>query len=99
MNIKMPDEAEYIINTLQQNGFDAYVVGGCVRDSLLGKNPKDWDICTPALPDQTKKIFENCHVIETGLQHGTLTIMLNHKPFEVTTYRVDGKYKDNRRPE
>ena len=74
-------------------------MGGCVRDSLLGKEPKDWDICTSALPEKTQKIFSGHHIIETGLQHGTITLMLNHKPFEITTYRVDGVYSDNRRPD
>ena len=99
MNIKIPDEAQYIIETLENNGCEAYVVGGCVRDSLLGKEPKDWDICTPAIPEQTMKFFEGGHIIETGLQHGTITLILNHKPFEITTYRVDGIYTDNRRPD
>jgi len=99
MNIKMPDEVQYIINTLQAHGHEAYVVGGCVRDSLLGKEPKDWDICTPSLPEQTVKYFEGCRVIETGLRHGTVTLMLGGMPFEITTYRIDGEYTDNRRPD
>ena len=99
MNINLPDDVKFIIDTLESGGFEAYAVGGCVRDSLLGKSPQDWDICTPALPEQTMKCFNGQHIIETGLQHGTITLMLNHKPFEITTYRVDGKYKDNRRPE
>ena len=99
MIISLPNEVEYIIDTLESGGFEAYAVGGCVRDSLLGKTPQDWDVCTSALPEQTQKCFENHHVIETGLKHGTVTLMLNNKPFEITTYRVDGKYKDNRRPE
>ena len=99
MNIKIPDEAQYIINILETNGHEAYVVGGCVRDSLLGEQPKDWDICTSALPEQTMKYFAEHHIIETGLQHGTVTLMLNHRPFEITTYRIDGVYTDNRRPD
>ena len=99
MNINLPDEVKYIIETLEAAGFEAYTVGGCVRDSLLGKTPQDWDICTSALPEQTKEVFAEHHIIETGLQHGTVTLMLNHIPFEVTTYRVDGKYSDNRRPD
>ena len=99
MNIKLPDEVKYIIDVLEENGYEAYAVGGCVRDTLMGKEPTDWDICTSALPEQTMQCFEGRHIIETGLKHGTITLMLNHKPFEITTYRVDGKYKDNRRPE
>ena len=101
MIIKIPDEVKYIIDTLESNGYDAYAVGGCVRDSILGSEPKDWDICTPALPEQTIKYFAeyNINIIETGLKHGTVTLILNHKPFEVTTYRIDGVYSDNRRPD
>ena len=99
INIKIPDDVLYIIDILENNNFEAYAVGGCVRDSLSGKEPHDWDICTSALPEQTMKCFESHHIIETGLKHGTVTLMLNHEPFEITTYRVDGKYKDNRRPE
>ena len=99
MNITIPDEVQYIINTLENNGHEAYAVGGCVRDSLLGKEPKDWDICTPALPEQTEKYFAGHHIIETGLQHGTITLRLNQQPFEITTYRIDGVYTDNRHPD
>ena len=100
MNIKIPDEVKYIIDTLEANGCESYAVGGCVRDSILGVEPKDWDICTPALPEQTIKCFEQQHhIIETGLRHGTITLILNHKPFEITTYRIDGIYSDNRRPD
>lgn len=87
-----------IIKTLEQNGFEAYVVGGCVRDSLIGLNPNDWDICTSAKPEQTKECFQEYHIIETGMQHGTITIMIDHEPYEVTTYRIDGEYLDNRHP-
>ena len=99
MNIKLPDEVKFIIDSLESGGFEAYAVGGCVRDSLLGIEPKDWDVCTSALPEQTMNVFTGQHIIETGLQHGTITLMLNHKPYEITTYRVDGKYTDNRRPD
>jgi len=99
MEIKIPDDAIYILNAIEAAGYEANVVGGCVRDALLGKAPDDWDICTSALPEQTMEIFYNHHIIETGLQHGTVTLMLHKKPYEITTYRVDGKYKDNRRPE
>jgi len=99
VNIKIPDEVRYIINTLKNNGHEAYAVGGCVRDCLLGKEPEDWDICTPALPEQTMKYFAGHHIIETGLKHGTITLRLNRKPFEITTYRIDGVYSDNRHPD
>ena len=99
MDIKLPDEVKYIINTLENAGYGAYAVGGCVRDSLLGKEPEDWDICTSALPEQTGKIFKGHNIIKIGLQHGTITIVINHKPFEVTAYRIDGVYSDNRHPD
>ena len=99
MDIIIPCEVAYIIDTLESGGFGAHAVGGCVRDSLLGKTPQDWDICTSAFPEQTKKCFAGQHIIETGLKHGTVTLMLGHKPFEVTTYRIDGKYTDSRRPD
>ena len=98
--INIPDEAKYIINVLYKSNFEAYIVGGCVRDCLLGKNPKDWDITTNAKPDEIKEIFNNtAKIIETGIAHGTLTIILNKKKFEVTTYRTDGIYSDYRRPD
>ena len=99
MEIIIPADADCIIDTLESGGYEAYVVGGCVRDALLHKTPDDWDICTSALPEQTMKIFEGRHIIETGLKHGTVTLMMKRQPFEITTYRVDGKYRDNRRPE
>jgi len=99
MNIEIPKNVKYIIETLENCGYEAYTVGGCVRDSLLGKVPKDWDICTSALPEQTKNCFCGERIIETGLKHGTITLMLENEPFEITTYRADGKYSDNRRPE
>ena len=96
----MPAGAEYIIDQLNKNGYEAYIVGGCVRDSLLGKKPNDWDITTSATPYQVKEIFRR--TIDTGIQHGTVTVMLDRRnhdyAFEVTTYRVDGKYEDHRRP-
>lgn len=101
--INMPAGAEYIIEQLNKNGFEAFIVGGCVRDSLLGKNPNDWDITTSATPYEVKEIFKR--TIDTGIQHGTVTVMVDKSiskggehAFEVTTYRVDGKYEDHRRP-
>ena len=98
-NITIPGEVQYIINTFAASSSEAYIVGGCVRDSVLGKNPTDWDICTPALPERTMELFKDHHIIKTGLRHGTITLILNHKPFEITTYRIDGAYTDNRRPD
>lgn len=95
--INIPFEVEKIINDLNQKNFEAYIIGGCVRDCMLGKNPKDWDITTNAKPTQIKNIFEK--TVDTGIAHGTVTVILNKKHFEVTTYRIDGNYKDCRRPE
>ena len=97
--IKIPDNANTIINTLQNNGHSAYVVGGCVRDSLMGRIPHDWDICTSATPEQMLEIFKDFRIIETGLKHGTVTIVIDGEQYECTTYRIDGKYSDNRRPD
>lgn len=97
--IIIPKDAAFIINKLEENGYEAYVVGGCVRDSLLGIEPHDWDICTSALPEQVLEVFSDYKVILTGLQHGTVTIVIDTEPYEVTTYRIDGEYKDNRHPE
>lgn len=96
MKIKMPAQAAKVIQTLEQHGFEAYIVGGCVRDSILGRTPGDWDITTSASPQEVKEIFE--HTVDTGIEHGTVTVLMNHEPYEVTTYRVDGKYEDHRRP-
>lgn len=99
MIIKIPEQVKQIINIFEQNGFEAYTVGGCVRDSITNKNPDDWDITTNALPNQIIKCFENYKIIKTGLKHGTVTILINHKAFEITTFRIDGIYSDNRRPD
>lgn len=96
LKIAVPDKAAYIVNTIQAAGFEAYVVGGCVRDSLLGKEPQDWDITTSATPEQVKALFPR--TVDTGLQHGTVTVLQDGEGFEVTTYRIDGKYEDNRHP-
>lgn len=93
----MPDHVKCIIATLNKKGFSAYVVGGCVRDSLLGVFPSDWDICTDALPEQTKQVFEK--TFDTGLKHGTVSVMSGGEIFEITTFRQDGDYKDNRHPQ
>lgn len=93
----LPDEVNYILDKLDSNNFEGYIVGGCVRDSLLNKIPNDWDITTNAKPEQVKQLFDK--TIDTGLKHGTVTVVLNGENYEVTTYRTDGKYSDNRRPD
>lgn len=95
--MKIPENVEYIINRLEENGYEAFIVGGCVRDYILGFSPKDFDITTNALPLDIKNIFS--HTVDTGIEHGTVTVIINKESYEVTTYRIDGEYKDNRRPE
>lgn len=97
--MELPKEAEYIITALQNAGFEAYAVGGCVRDSVMGRQPADWDICTAALPSAVETVFKGDRIIETGLKHGTVTLVLNRTPYEITTFRTEGDYKDFRRPE
>nr|AGS52534.1 tRNA nucleotidyltransferase [uncultured bacterium contig00005] len=99
MTIQIPNDVNGIISALESAGFEAYVVGGCVRDSLLGRGPKDWDVCTDATPEQVKSVFANERVIETGLKHGSVTLLLGDTHYEVTTFRVDGQYSDNRHPD
>lgn len=96
IKIKMPIEAAEILETLHEAGYEAYIVGGCVRDSILGRVPGDWDITTSALPQEVKKLFKR--TIDTGIKHGTVTIMKGKVGFEVTTYRLDGVYEDHRHP-
>ena len=96
MRMILPENVNLIIHTLYDNGFEAYAVGGCVRDTILGRVPQDWDITTSAKPEQVKALFE--HTIDTGIEHGTVTVMLDHVGYEVTTYRIDGEYEDNRHP-
>ena len=96
VKIELPPQVEKIIQRLNSGGYKAYVVGGCVRDSLLGRVPDDWDITTPAKPEQVKKLFNR--TIDTGIQHGTVTVMAGSDRYEVTTYRVDGEYSDGRHP-
>ncbi len=95
--IHMPEKVRSIINTIQAAGFEAYAVGGCVRDSILGREPDDWDITTSAMPQEIKRLF--ARTIDTGIAHGTVTVMLDKEGFEVTTYRIDGEYHDGRHPE
>jgi len=99
LKIKLPDKVIYIIRTLESCGFDTYTVGGCVRDCIMGKSPTDWDICTEATPEQIMRSFKGQRIIETGLKHGTITLLLGKNSYEITTFRKDGDYKDNRHPE
>ena len=94
----MPKNVDTAINLLQSAGFEAYAVGGCVRDSLLGKTPNDWDITTSAKPEDMKSVFADFHCIDTGIKHGTVTVVIDGEPLEITTFRLDGEYEDNRRP-
>ncbi len=95
----MPVIPKKIIRKLNDAGFEAYAVGGCVRDVLLGRTPLDFDITTSALPEEVRRVFADCHVIDTGIQHGTVTVVTDSKPVEITTYRVDGGYTDSRHPD
>lgn len=95
--IKLPKEVKDIIATIEKNGCQAYAVGGCVRDSILGRTPDDWDITTSAVPEQIKTFFKR--TVDTGIKHGTVTVLIDRNGYEVTTYRIDGEYKDGRHPE
>lgn len=96
MRIVLPEKVRFIINTITEAGFEAFAVGGCIRDSILGREPNDWDITTSAQPEQVKALFRR--TIDTGIAHGTVTVMLEKEGFEVTTYRIDGEYEDSRHP-
>ncbi|MEG1677217.1 MAG: HD domain-containing protein [Clostridia bacterium] len=99
ITIDIPKDAFTLIQRLQSAGYQAYAVGGCVRDALLQKLPNDWDICTSAKPDEMKLVFSDCRVIETGLKHGTLTVFMGDAPYEITTFRMEGEYSDHRHPD
>ncbi|MCR5337319.1 MAG: CCA tRNA nucleotidyltransferase [Lachnospiraceae bacterium] len=96
LRINLPPAVRRILKTLAEAGFEGYAVGGCVRDSLLGKEPNDWDITTSAFPAQVKGLFKR--TIDTGIEHGTVTVMMNREGYEITTYRIDGVYEDGRHP-
>lgn len=96
IRIALPEQVGFIIDVLNKAGFEAYAVGGCVRDSIMRRIPDDWDITTSAEPEQVKRLFRR--TIDTGIQHGTVTVMLGKSGYEVTTYRIDGEYEDNRHP-
>ena len=101
MDIKMnlPTDVRYIMSKLLESGYEAHVVGGAVRDFLLGKNPGDYDITTSATPEEMKEVFAEVKTVDTGIKHGTVSVVLNHRAYEITTYRVDGEYLDSRHPE
>lgn len=96
MEITLPKQVKKIIETLEQAGYEAYAVGGCIRDSVLGRKPNDWDITTSARPLETKALFRR--TVDTGLKHGTVTVLMDGEGYEVTTYRIDGEYEDGRHP-
>ena len=96
MKIELPEKVKTVIGELKAHGYDAYAVGGCIRDSILGRTPGDWDITTSAKPQQVKAIFPR--TVDTGIQHGTVTVLMDKEGFEVTTYRIDGEYEDARHP-
>lgn len=99
MNITIPENAMTILELLERNGHRAYAVGGCVRDSLLKKLPHDWDIATSAKPNEVKAALSGIPVLDTGMKHGTVTAIINHEPFEITTFRTEGGYSDGRHPD
>ena len=97
--LKLPENVELILNKLKEYGSIGYVVGGCVRDTFLGREPNDWDITTPLLPEAVEKVFQDYKVIETGIKHGTVTVVIDDEPYEITTFRIDGTYSDGRHPD
>ena len=99
INISIPEDVLYLINTLESAGFEAYIVGGCVRDSILGIEPNDWDITTAAKPDEVIELFKEFRVLPTGLKHGTVTIIMDSSHYEITTFRVESGYSDSRHPD
>lgn len=99
MEIICPSYVNTALRLLEVSGFKAYAVGGCVRDSIMGREPNDWDMTTSALPDEIQKTFAQFKTIPTGIKHGTITVIIEGKPLEITTMRIDGEYQDNRRPE
>ena len=98
MKISLPPKVKYIIDKIHENNFEAYIVGGCVRDAILGIKPNDYDITTNATPKTIKNIFRGFKCIETGIEHGTISVVIDEEIYEITTYRIEGEYKDHRRP-
>jgi len=99
ISISLPEEVREILGKLHNSGFDSYIVGGCVRDSILGREPKDWDVTTNAKPEEIIEVFKDYKTVLTGIEYGTVVVVINSQNFEVTTYRIDGEYKDGRHPE
>ena len=99
MRINLPEKIELILSRFESAGHKAYCVGGAIRDSVMGLEPGDWDITTSALPEETREIFADFKIIDTGIKHGTLTVLIDHVPYEITTFRIDGEYDDNRHPQ
>ena len=99
MKISLPENVKMLIQRLQGAGYPAYAVGGCVRDSLLGRQPHDWDLTTPALPDEIARVFSDCKLVEIGRQYGTIAVILDGEAYEITTHRIDGDYSDSRHPD
>lgn len=99
MNVVLNENAKRIIERLRQNGYPCYAVGGCVRDTLMGRTPHDWDFTTPALPDEIERVFADCRTVNFGKEFGTIAVILDNEPYEITTYRVDGDYSDGRHPD
>ena len=99
MRVVFPDYVRQAIDLLEQAGFEAWAVGGCVRDSLMGRTPHDWDLTTSATPPEMRQVFSGLPTLDTGIQHGTLTVLLDGQPLEITTYRIDGSYADGRHPD
>ena len=99
MKITIPKEVQIIIDRLNSRGFEGYLVGGCVRDCIMNTTPHDWDVCTNASPDETESCFEDFKTVGVGKTHGTIGVVIRGKLYEITTYRVDGEYLDNRHPQ
>lgn len=99
MTVEIPEYVKQILEKFHNSGFEAYCVGGCTRDSIMGKTPYDWDITTSATPEETKRLFSGTKTVDTGLKHGTVSLIIDKNCVEVTTFRTDGEYKDNRHPE
>lgn len=99
LNFNLPENTEFIINTLAENGYEAYIVGGCVRDLIMNITPHDWDICTNALPDEVITVFKDFRTVQSGIKHGTIGIVIEHLVYEVTTFRSETGYSDNRHPD
>ncbi|MGL5692764.1 MAG: CCA tRNA nucleotidyltransferase, partial [Peptostreptococcaceae bacterium] len=98
MEIYLPQDVKFIIDKIYERGYEAFIVGGCVRDSILGITPNDYDITTNARPEEVINIFKKFKIIENGIKHGTVGVIIDKEVYEITTYRIEGEYEDNRRP-